>query len=471
MVGAPVQASEFTMRSSERPAAGRRRLALPERLSLLVSGLLAVFLLVLAAGWLYLTRLGIHEEVQAAKRVSQQWLQAVAARRPGLPAADLLDIVRAAGRVRAHAISVHAAAMPAPLYVSPASPYKAGRAAPAWFAALLAPDIPPLTLRLGELRIVLAPDASRAILDAWDDLLAFASWALLSLLCLFFAVGYALRSALRPLQGLRLALQQTGEGNFAIRLPAMADPELTQLACAFNQMADRLDLAVRRNVRLESERRRIALVEAALQAERQDLAREVHDELAQGVTAVRTLAAAIEQRVGADAAPLGSMAARIGSVAAGLQTEVRRILLRLREALPGNLPAALTACVDAWQACQTGVAVELNVAFAEADVPAPVLRTAQRLVQEALTNVVRHSTADRVVISLQAEAGGLGIAVADNGREKVASPAPMPGSGLGLAGLRERVALLGGRVDFGRCPAAGWQVRAWLPLGAPGGAA
>lgn len=471
MPGAPGQASELTMRSSERAASGGRRLALPERLSLLVSGLLGVFLLVLAAGWLYLTRLGIHEEVQAATRVSQQWLQAVAAGGAGMPAADLLDIVRAAGRVRAHAISVHSAATPVPLYLSPASPYKAGRAAPAWFAAWLAPDIPPLTIRLGELRIILEPDASRAILDAWDDLLAFASWALLSLLCLFFALGYALRSALRPLQGLRLALQQTAEGNFAIRLPASPDPEFEQLARTYNCMADNLDLAVRRNVRLEAERERIALIEAALLAERQDLAREVHDELAQGVTAVRTLAAAIVQRVGADATPVGAMAERIGAVSAGLQAEVRRILLRLREALPGNLPDSLGACVAAWQACHEGVTVALEVTLARENVPAPVLRTAQRLVQEALTNVVRHSTADRVVISLQSAAGGLSIAVADNGRGEVVSPAPTPGSGLGLAGLRERVALLGGRVDFGWRPPAGWQVQAWLPLGAAGGAA
>lgn len=451
------------------PQAWRAR-PLPERLSLLVSGLLVVFLLCLALCWLHLTRLSIHEEVQAARRVSQQWLQAIALRSASNPGTELLGIVRDAGRIRANAITVYAAAAAAPRYVSPASVYKAGRDAPAWFAAWLAPDIAPLTIRHGDLRIVLEADSSRAILDAWDDLLLFGSWAGGLLIILFFAVRFALRCALRPLHGLRLALLQTGEGNFAIRLPALADPELEKLALAFNQMADSLTAAVKKNVQLESERQRIALVESALQAERVDMARELHDELAQGITAVRALAAAIVQRINQDSA-VKMMATRIVSVTQGLQEEVRVILLRLRSELPGSLPDSIATYVEAWQDCHGGVAIKLDVALATTTFPAPVARVCLRLVKEALTNVIRHSAADSVVISLVSVGGRLGISVADNGEGREAGIPPQPGSGLGLAGLRERVALLGGEIDFGKHQPGGWLVRAWLPLSAQSGTA
>ncbi|MCB4358727.1 HAMP domain-containing sensor histidine kinase [Quatrionicoccus australiensis] len=443
---------------------------LPERLSLLVSGLLVVFLFCLTLCWLHLSRLSIHEEVQAARRVSQQWLQAMVVRSAGQPAAELLGIVRDAGRIRANAITVYAATEAAPRYVSPASTYKAGRDAPAWFAALLAPDIAPLAIRHGDLRIVLEADSSRAILDAWDDLLLFGSWAGGLLIVLFFAVRFALRSALRPLHGLRLALQQTGEGDFAVRLPVLADPELKKLALAFNQMADSLTAAVKMNVQLESERQRIGLVESALQAERVDMARELHDELAQGITAVRALAAAIVQRINEDTA-VKMMATRIVSVTQGLQEEVRVILLRLRSELPGSLPDSIATYVEAWQDCHGGVAIKLNVALTDTSFPAPVARVCLRLVKEALTNVIRHSAADSVVISLTLVGGRLGISVADNGEGKETGISPQPGSGLGLAGLRERVALLGGEIDFGKRQPGGWLVRAWLPLSVRSGTA
>lgn len=446
---------------------------LHDRLSLLISGVILVFLFFLAASWLYLTRLGIHEEIQAAKRVSQQWLQALVARSGGTSVAadELLAIVRDAGRIRAVAISVYSGATVAPRYVSPASQYKAGRDAPAWFALLLAPEISPAVLQKDDLRVVLAPDSSRAILDAWDDLLAFAGWALLLLLCLFFVIRFALRRALLPLGLLQFALQRTGEGNFAVRLPALGDPGLDKLAQAFNQMTDSLTAAVQRNGELESERKYMSLIEAALHVERRDLAREVHDELAQGVTAVRTLAAAITQRVGDDSSPVGMMAARIAAVADGIQDEVRGILLRLRELPVGDLQALVEASLASWRGCHGGLVIDLEVELVEKDFPAPVLLTAQRMVQEALTNVVRHSGADHVVISLKSLAGGLGISVSDNGSGRVCYSMPGPGSGLGLEGLRERVALLGGKFEFGRYSASGWRIGAWLPLPGRAGAA
>ncbi|HEX6736123.1 MAG TPA: HAMP domain-containing protein [Azonexus sp.] len=438
-----------------------RRLNLHTRIGLVLTGLAASLLLVLAGVWLHGARQGIHEEVEAASRVSEQWLTALAGELQMAPAERLLAVVRPLGRIRANELQVLAADGRL-LYRSPPPTYKAGRQVPAWFAALLQPQLHPRELSVGELRLVLQPDASRALIDAWDDLLALAGWALALLGALFALSRRALDRALRPLEQVMQALDRTGRGRFDTRLPLFATPELDRLARAFNGMADRLQAAVDDNVRLETEQELAQRLQARLEDERRLIARELHDELAQGITAVRALAGAIVQR-SAEQPALAAPAHSIVAVTGELQDGVRTILHRLRP-LPGaGLGAALEQRLAAWRSQHPAIALQADLCLGTAPLADELAQAVLRIVQEGLTNVVRHAAASRVELFVGRTADGLQVRLADNGRGRDGRPSAAAGCGVGLAGMTERVAGLGGSLEFTTPAGGGFCLLACLP--------
>lgn len=435
------------------------RLGLHTRVSLILTALAASLLLVLAGQWLHGTQASIHEEVEAATRVSEQMLRLLTRdlNRPD----ELLAVVRPLGRIRAHELEV-LAADGRRLYHSPGPTYKAGRQVPGWFAGLLAPEFAPRRLAVGESTLLLTPDPSRALIDAWDDLLAVAGWALVFLALLFLAVRRALNAALRPLAEVMMALDQTGRGRFETRLPVFAAPELARLSRSFNGMADRLQAVVDDNVRLETEREVAARMQAGLEAERRDIARELHDELAQGITAVRALAGAIVQRTADDSA-LHIPARSIVAVTGEMQDGVRHILHRLRPA-DASLELRLGRLLDNWRRQNGNIALVATLLPGSAPLAEATLQAVVRIVQEGLTNIVRHAGASRVDLVLARRGAGLHLSLADNGRGADGRVSPEAGCGLGLAGMAERVAALGGQLEFD-CPAGGgFRLIARLPL-------
>lgn len=442
-----------------------RPLSLHTRISLVLTGLAASLVLVLAGLWLQEARIGIHEEIEAASRVSVQWLTALTAEMQTVPPAALsqriLGIVKPLGRIRANALEVFTADGRL-LYRSPPPTYKAGRTVPGWFAKLLAPAFKPRTLAVGSLQLVLTPDSSRSLLDAWDDLQVMSGWALLLLAGLFVATRHALDRALRPLAQVMQALDRTGLGHFDTRLPVFATPELGRISRAFNGMADRLIAAVNDNVRLETEREVDAHLQGRLEAERGSIARELHDELAQGITAVRALAGAIAQRTTEQAA-LHSHAQSIVAVTGEMQNGVRGILQRLRPAPSHGLAATLERILAAWQLQHEEITLSHHLELGEQVVSDEVAQATIRIVQEGLTNIVRHARASQVQLRITHQAGELQISLADNGLGCTGQPSPQAGSGLGLSGMAERVTLLGGQLKLDNRRNQGFSLLARLP--------
>lgn len=442
---------------------GAGGLSLHTRVGLVLSLLSATLLLVLGGLWLQGTRNAIHEEVEAATRVSAQWLKVVLTDLQAHPVAEqgprLLAVAAAVGRVRANRLEIHDGAG-ALRHVSPPSPYKAGRAAPGWFAALVGVEPPVRHLALGEWRLSLHPDSSRAVLDAWDELLAFAGWGALLLVALFAAARAALARALSPLEQVMGALDRTGAGRFDTRLPAFGAPELARLSRAFNGMADRLQAAVDDNVRLETRRELAERLQAHLAAERREIARELHDELAQGITAVRALAGAIVQRAPAESS-LHVPAQGIVAVTGEMQQGVRRILQRLRPPAAG-LGEGLEQVFAGWRARHDGIALEACIELGEEPVAAEAAAAVLRTVQEGLTNVLRHAHAGRVAFALVREGAWLRLALEDDGCGG-GQPSAQPGCGFGLAGMAERITGLGGEFRAGPLPAGGFGIAARLP--------
>ncbi|MEU9451120.1 sensor histidine kinase [Streptomyces sp. NPDC048277] len=217
--------------------------------------------------------------------------------------------------------------------------------------------------------------------------------------------------------------------------------------------------------RLEQERAQQARLAAA--AERTRIARETHDIVAHGLVVVVALAEAAAATAAAD--PDGARDKMLHAASTGRQslTGMRRLLGVLRaDDGPDRAPqpdlGSLETLVD--ETRRTGLDVRLTETGTERQLDAEVQTTLYRIVQESLTNVVKHATEARTVdIVLHRESSGVAFTVTDDGRP---APGTSPRTGNGLTGMRERVALFDGDLTAGPT-ATGWTVSGELKLGEP----
>jgi two-component system sensor histidine kinase UhpB len=212
--------------------------------------------------------------------------------------------------------------------------------------------------------------------------------------------------------------------------------------------------------RLEAERRESSgRVLAAQEAERLRIARELHDELGQTLTAVALRAEHTAQRKGAEHPEFAEMAEIVQQSLA----DVRRISLELRpgalEEL-GLLNAMISLCARVSE--QTGMRIRRELEGPIPDLPPEIELAVYRIAQEALTNALRHSQASEVTVSLGCSGGELVLSVKDNGS---GLPAHVIAGG-GLTGMRERAMLIGAALDIASIPGAGVTVTLRLPLSA-----
>jgi signal transduction histidine kinase len=226
-----------------------------------------------------------------------------------------------------------------------------------------------------------------------------------------------------------------------------------------------------RRVQAAGDARRLAA--QAVMEERLRIARELHDVVAHSMSVI-----AVEAGVGSHVAAVrpdaaGRALAAIETVSRGALAEMRRLLgvLRSEDDAGGELAPSPTLA-DVSSLCRTaaaaGVVVELDVRVG-GELPEGVQLTAYRIVQEALTNVIRHAAPARCRVRVEADASRLGIEVVDDGPGRRVLPGggkQVPGHG--LVGMRERVAMYGGALSAAPRPEGGFAVRATLPLeGAP----
>ena len=225
----------------------------------------------------------------------------------------------------------------------------------------------------------------------------------------------------------------------------------------------------RLRVRAEREQRRVREQQEEAQRivaeERSRIARELHDVVAHRVSLMTVQAGAARTVAAGD--PEAAVRAMAAVEEAGRQAldELRHLLGVLRPAdgaehtQPQPGLADLPALVE--QTRRAGVEVSLASDLPGAAVPARVGLSAYRIVQESLTNVVKHAgPGARTRVRLADEAGCLVVEVADDGRGTTV----LPGAGHGIVGMRERVLLLGGTLDAGPAPGGGFVVRARLPV-------
>ncbi len=213
------------------------------------------------------------------------------------------------------------------------------------------------------------------------------------------------------------------------------------------------------------ERERAAEARRTIAEERTRIARELHDVVAHQVT-LMTVQAGAAKTVAADD-PEAAYQAMEAVEAAGREAlgELRHLLGVLRPDADardlGPQPGIgdLPALADQFE--EAGLLVSLECDGLGDDLPAAVELSAYRIVQEALTNVLKHAgPGSRAEVRLTREDAGMIIEVLNDGRKATT----VPGSGHGIVGMRERAQLLGGSLDAGPGPAGGFQVVAHLPI-------
>ena len=265
-----------------------------------------------------------------------------------------------------------------------------------------------------------------------------------------------LRRVLSPLFRLTQAMSSVDPDRPGRRLSGV-DPRSAEgqaMARAFNAMLDRLESA-------RHEAARTAL--AAQEAERLRVARELHDEIGQTLTAITIQA---ERAAAGDPALAARALADVADAVRESLDEVRRIARELRpEALDdlGLVNALIALCTRV--GAQGGPEVRRELQGKLPPLPAEVELVLYRIAQESLTNALRHADAGTVTLSLEADAESVTLRVADDG---VGLPPELPHGTAGLSGMRERALLVGGLFSVESRPGEGTEVRLTVPIDSAG---
>jgi signal transduction histidine kinase len=219
--------------------------------------------------------------------------------------------------------------------------------------------------------------------------------------------------------------------------------------------------------RLEADREERAA--RAVADERARIARELHDVVAHSLTVMVIQAGAARRLVDRDPDRVVEAAATIRQMGREALDEMRRLVGVLGDeggGQPALAPQPTMADLESLveRARGAGLEVELSVHGERAELPPGVDLSAYRVVQEALTNTVKHSGARRASVSVTYGEDELELCVADDGAGSPDGPAPVPSGGHGLVGMRERVTLYGGELHAGARDGGGFEVRARFPL-------
>jgi len=400
-------------------------LSLRLRLTLLVACLNTGFLVTLT--WLLVEshRASIRDEIEAAHHITVQMLGTTGRVSPVLGPTPVVmaSFLQHLGHVPGSEIRFYSADNQL-RYTSPAGTYKSGRQAPLWFQNIVRPALDATIINLPGARIEVIPDASKAMLDAWDTIVVVEMLGLCFIAVLHIALLFLLRHLLRP-----------------------TEADARRLVTTTRELAE--NRVVTR------------MIQAGIEDERKRLARELHDELGQSITAIRLIAATLERAGGKTSAE--DAAAKIDAIAASLYDNVHRIVRELRPTAleQRDLAAALHDLARGWQDHHPKIMLTTDITGDLSDLSEPLALAVFRCVQEALTNALKHSAASQIDLSVLRQDEVLEVTVSDDGP---LAPDEPPGMGHGLMGMRERITAFGGYFEAGRRQEGGFRVAIRVPV-------
>jgi signal transduction histidine kinase len=265
--------------------------------------------------------------------------------------------------------------------------------------------------------------------------------------------------ALRPLNDLETAAGRVSAGDLDARVAPsiLADRDVARIGTTLNGLLDRLTEDRARVRRLAAQ------VISAQDEERARVARELHDSTAQILTAVMLQLGAAARE--SDSPPLTERIATLRELAAEALEEVRSLSHTMHPRILDDLGlAAALEWLGRQTSSQTSLDVQVCASDGETQIPAPLASVLYRVAQEALRNAVRHADADIVELRLRQESGTAVLEVSDDGHGFDVTSAEERRPGMGLFSMRERVALVNGRLVVTSARGRGTRVVATVPL-------
>lgn len=267
----------------------------------------------------------------------------------------------------------------------------------------------------------------------------------------------------RPVLDLVDATQAVAQGDFSSRVQRWANDEIGDLALAFNQMTDELELLD--EIRREREQLRRKLLEGVIHAqeeERRRIARELHDSTSQSLTSLKVYLSALENSC--ECLVSSPQYHNITKVLDQTLDEVHNLALQLRPAVLDDLglSAALERYLEDWRN-QHKITTDYTIHTGDQRLPAAVETAVYRIVQESLTNIIRHAEAQSVSVLVERRQNDVIAVVEDDGigfdRSHI-----IPDNCLGLLGIRERTEILGGILAIEAEPNKGTSLFIRIPI-------
>ena len=430
-----------------------RSISLRNRVNLIFASLFAVWLAADAIHDLWQASGRARAETQSAMRLTKDFVATTLALSPEAPAPEVVKNLVASLQ---HLRHVRAGIGDPSLASSILNEANKESEAPRWFRALVgAPAetaVIPIAMKNGGTEsIILVADPADEIDEVWDEARENALEGGLMALAAIGVTSLLVGRAVRPLGVAGVTLAKLEAGDYSARAEGDGPPEIRNLNAKINSLAQTLDGLNRANDQL------MERVFDAHDEQRQLIAHELHDEFGPHLFALRASAAVLAKTLG-DQPAARTAASAIEAQVGELQSQNRRILADLRPAALEELGliAALEALVAHWRRAAPKIRVALDVDPRVDALGDRASLMAYRFVQEAMTNAFRHAGATRIEAKLKFETpvenpslrdaalAGLVVRVADDGRG-LPSDAE---EGMGLAGMRDRVRLMGGSVSI-----------------------
>lgn len=334
--------------------------------------------------------------------------------------------------------------------------------APLWFIQLVQPK--PMEFRriisapgIKSIEIVIHADPSNEITEVWYE-----SRSVLFFLSLFIVMAnlllyITLGKYLSPIDSILTGLERIENGDYHSRLPQYKLPELTRISDKFNHMA---------NVLLQSrdENRRLTQKSLAIQEnERRYLAQELHDELGQSLSAIKAVAVSIEQKSSDLDVSISDNARAIGSFSERMYEVAKNMMQRLRPSVLDELGLliALQDMIDNWNESHGEIFCHFECNDDLRGFGEDINIKLYRIIQESLTNVIKHADANEVHINFIRQSDVLLVTVRDDG---VGFELLSVRRGLGLLGMQERVEALNGTFEISSSVGQGMRIDIAIPL-------
>ena len=444
------------------------------KINLIVGGLTLLFVAAVIGLEVRAAKDSVHEETVAANRVAAQLLDRTAWRYAAQGTPAMLGFLQGVGRIRSNDILLFDSGNQE-LYRSPPSPYKAGRDAPLWFSRLISPPPSMRAIQFPDGRLEVHANASRAVLDAWDELSWLGGGALLMLVLVNGLVFWGVGRAVRPFGQIVTALDSLQAGRFDAVLPPLPGQEAAAIGRAFNRMTEQLQQhietekrAVRAERQLSDSRELTRWIEQHIEQERRLIARELHDELGQSVTAMRSMALSIASRSSGHDDGNAQAARLIADEASRLYDAMHGIIPRLTPLVLDQLGLtdALADLAERTRRAHPALTLTQQITVGSAGLAPEAALALYRAAQEGLTNALRHGQASAVHLSLRMDTDNMTLEVSDNGQGLATLP-PADSGHYGLRWLAERAQALGGQLRLHPAQPQGACLVVQLPARAP----